>query len=64
MGDKKKKLGGTPAPIMRKAKVHTNEDLKAYDRKRTKEEEREAERETGRTAPPSSADANSSDGAF
>lgn len=39
---KRKKKGGPPPNIMRKAKVHRNEDLKAYDRKRTKREEREA----------------------
>lgn len=38
----KKKVGAPAAPIMRKAKVHTGEDLKAYDRKRTREEERKA----------------------
>ena len=42
---KKKKVGGPKAPILRKAKVHQNEDLKAYDRKRTKVEERKAAEE-------------------
>ena len=42
MPKKKKKLEspGSPAPIMRKAKVHKAEDVKIYDRKKTKEEER------------------------
>jgi hypothetical protein len=39
---KKKKPITPKAPIMRKAKVHSNEDLKAYDRKKTRKEEREA----------------------
>ncbi|HVT10691.1 MAG TPA: hypothetical protein VHE55_00360 [Fimbriimonadaceae bacterium] len=42
---KPKKAGGPPAPIMRKAKVHKNEDLRIYDRNRTHEEERKAEEE-------------------
>ncbi len=42
MPKKKKSTGAPKAPIMRKAKVHENEDLKAYDRKKTKEEERKA----------------------
>jgi hypothetical protein len=45
MSKKKKKPGGPKAPILRKAKVHENEDLKTYDRKRTKEEERKAAEE-------------------
>lgn len=39
---KKKKPTVPRAPIMRKAKIHANEDLKAYDRKATRKEEREA----------------------
>jgi hypothetical protein len=38
---KKKHLG----TIMSKAKVHKNEDLKLYDRKRTKKEERTYDRQ-------------------
>ena len=45
---KKKKTGGPKAPILRKAKVHSNEDLKSYDRKRTREEERKATEEKER----------------
>lgn len=39
---KPKKIGGPKAPILRKAKVHKNEDLRTYDRQRTREEERKA----------------------
>ncbi|MFI5384773.1 MAG: hypothetical protein ACHQ50_01515 [Fimbriimonadales bacterium] len=42
---RKKKPGSPKAPIMRKAKVHANEDLRAYDRKQTREEERKAREE-------------------
>ena len=41
----KKKNAGPKAPIMRKAKVHSNEDLRAYDRRRTRAEERKAAEE-------------------
>jgi hypothetical protein len=44
---KKKDTPGPAAPIMRKAKVHSNEDLKAYSRKQTKKDERDAKGETG-----------------
>jgi hypothetical protein len=39
---KKPKQKGHQGNIMTKAKVHNNEDLKRYDRKKTKKEEREA----------------------
>lgn len=42
---RKKKPGSPKAPIMRKAKVHVEENLKAYARKRTRKEEREAREE-------------------
>jgi hypothetical protein len=47
MGKKKKKTPSPAAPIMRKAKVHGNEDLRAYSRKQTKKDERQAKDETG-----------------
>jgi len=40
---KKKKPGAPKAPILRKAKVHKNEDLKSYNRKRTRQDERNAQ---------------------
>jgi hypothetical protein len=44
---KKPKTPGPAAPIMRKAKVHGNEDLRAYSRKQTKRDERDAKDDAG-----------------